>query len=47
MNFIVSFAISIFSGVEEKAKETTFHGEGDNVMQLGVSLYIFGLAMGM
>ncbi|KAK4505201.1 hypothetical protein PRZ48_003164 [Zasmidium cellare] len=45
MNFIVSFAISVFSGVEEKAQEA-FHGEDSNVMQLGVSLYIFGLAMG-
>lgn len=47
MNFIVSFAISIFSGVEEKAKETAFKGEANDVMQLGVSLYILGLAIGM
>lgn len=47
MNFIVSFAISVFSGVEKKAKETAFKSKDDDVMQLGVSLYIFGLATGM
>ncbi|KAF2165257.1 hypothetical protein M409DRAFT_67499 [Zasmidium cellare ATCC 36951] len=45
MNLIVSFAISVFSGVEDQVKEA-FHGKDGNVMQRGVSLYIFGLAMG-
>lgn len=49
MNLIVSFAISVFSGVEDQAKEAFYgkDGKDGNVMQLGVSLYIFGLAMGM
>lgn len=44
MNFIVSFAISVFSGVAPEAGYEL--GYDKDTMQLGVSAFILGLALG-
>lgn len=44
MNFVVSFAISLFSGVLEEAAEE--FGCGKDTMALALTLYILGLAFG-
>lgn len=44
MNFIVSFAISIFSGVLDQVEDD--FRNGGSAVKLGVSLFILGLALG-